>query len=267
MPTTPKAHDPLLSDAKFNPLKSARDDREGQPLPDAPSKAISNTVATPDDAQEAPERPVMPQDAAIPRQRRRRLSKVRGRDGVVFVDLRVAGRISEKRWLARVWDPRLRKYRSKVHWELEQAEAWAEQEQARFSLKLSGAGQCTLASLVEPYGLELERRGRSPKHRDDVETILREAAADGVGDLKGDDLKDSVRRWLAGKGALSATTRNKYLTVVHSAVRFALGEGALSIDPLAGLRGETEAAKGKLREVFSPDGAAGGARGRQAQGR
>jgi len=47
------------------------------------------------------------------RQRRRRLSLVRGRDGACFLDLRTRGRISEKRWLAKVWDRRLRQYRTK----------------------------------------------------------------------------------------------------------------------------------------------------------
>ena len=70
---------------------------------------------------------------------------------------------------------------------------------------------------------------------------------------KGDGVKDSVRRWLTGQKGLSASSRNKRLTILHGSIRFALGEGLLSVDPLAGFRGETEAAKGKAtREVYQP---------------
>jgi integrase len=187
------------------------------------------------------------------RQRRRRLSLVRGRDGACFLDLRTRGRISEKRWLAKVWDRRLRQYRTKVHRTIEEAEAWAEEEMARFSLRLSSAGALALASLIGPYRLELERRSRSPKHCIEVTSVMQEAVDAGVSDLKADSLKDDVRRWLAGMRDVSASTRNKRLTILHGAVRFALGEGLVSVDPMAGLRGETEAAKGQLREVFTPD--------------
>ena len=113
--------------------------------------------------------------APVARERRRRLSAVKGRDGVCFRDLHQSGRISEKRWLAKVWDGRLRLYRTKVHRTIEEAEAWAGEERSKMTLGLSSAGRLPLESLIEPYGLELIRRGRTTKHMEEVQKFIQEA--------------------------------------------------------------------------------------------
>lgn len=138
---------------------------------------------------------------------------------------------------------------------------WATEEAAKLNLGLSSSGSLLLTDLAKDYADDLKARGRTQKHIDDVKRILMEAAASGVDDIKADDVKSKVRRWLTGSRSLHyrskgrklcPSTRNRRLTVIKSAVRFAVGQDFLLRDVLFGVRPETDSTKGKLREAFTP---------------
>lgn len=214
--------------------------------------------------------------------------KRQNRDGISILDVHAAkGRKEGRRWLYRVRDPRAKRYVSAVFDSdsikdegrtipgCEDGDTWAKDERARFTLGISSARPASLTVVGKAYLEELTRRGRCERHRADVGNVIAEAIAHGLDDLKDDDFKGRTRSWLTRASwvphrqknrvsedgepiptkarALSARSRNKRLVILRGAVRFALGEGWLPVDILAGVKAETDRSTTKLRDVFSGD--------------
>ena len=174
-----------------------------------------------------------------------------------------------KRWYVRVWDASSRRYLGQSFVERAVGVAWGEEKRAQFVLHLDNAAPASLTALAEQYVRELRARGRNAGYVDEIERVCQAVALAGADDLKGANVAGVVREWLSNIAGnwypdaadnkfrrrtclvLSPITKNRFLQHLRSLMRYAVVVGALTKDPLAGIRRFTE--DKPLKPIFTLD--------------
>lgn len=181
------------------------------------------------------------------------------RSGIVVVDRCAKKQVVGKRWLFRVWDPRECKYDSARFDDHAAGTTWAQEQQARFTLKLDRAGRLSFADFGKAFIDDLHARGRTKGYVEDVETTLQQLTDFGITDLKANNLSDRIRAFLAGvtmchpcwKGRqLSPRTKNKKLAHIKELINFALNNDRLHINPLRGIKPVEDPARRREKRIF-----------------
>lgn len=173
-------------------------------------------------------------------------------------------------WLARVWDPDRKAYRSKKFPAAAHPGAvdWAEREAAKYRLGLVPIGQCPTGAYLEGYLGELKRRRRSDSHRSEVRQVLQALAA-AVPDLADPRATTQARAWATSLAtgtrvrrgrfqgeppvtyARSAATINRALSHARAFGRWLVEEERLTVSPLN--RVKSVRGSKSLRPMFTVD--------------
>lgn len=156
-----------------------------------------------------------------------------------------------KRWLFRVWNPWLRRWKPSRAWDgLPDGWSWAERERAKYTLGERRATTGSFTSLAAEFVQSLRDADPQPagqpdkKHVRDVKRILDHLVERGVVDLDADDFAQRVRSVLATtrsfakgrKQAIAGRTRNRWLRQVRACISHGLQSQLIRHDPLAPLR-------------------------------
>jgi integrase len=211
----------------------------------------------------------------MPRKRR----SERTRDSVSIYDVWAAkGRREGKRWVYRVWDNQVRKYRRQAFADqpvddanrkkpgCAAGDAWATKQLAKFQLGQDSATVVTLRTAGESFLGVREALGRSASQLGIIRFVLEAACAAGVGDLTDRTVPDLVQRWLgslkasprgkppsseasiaaakarkAKQTAASPRTKNRYLTVLRSIGNHAVRRRMLTYNPFDAVERFSEA--------------------------
>lgn len=177
--------------------------------------------------------------------------------GITVEDRHLTGKrgATGKRWAIRVRDPGAGRYVTELWDDADLAAGieWAHDERARLRLGLTRSGpRVTLADIRGLWLQELERLGRSEAYRRDVKAVLVSAEESGCKDVTGDHFRARVRRWLKGLGCEAATANNR-LGMLRTALRYAMEEGRIQADPLAGMRRVEDPSRGRIPRLYTPD--------------
>jgi integrase len=174
-----------------------------------------------------------------------------------------------KRWYVRVWDATSRRYLGQSFEDRAVGVSWGEEKRAQFVLRLDNAAPASLTALSAQYVRELRERGRNSGYVDEIERVCQAVALAGADDLKGADVAGVVRGWLSRVAGnwypdaadnkfrrrtclvLSPITKNRFLQHLRSLMRYGVMVGALTKDPLAGIRRFTE--DKPLKPIFTLD--------------
>lgn len=117
------------------------------------------------------------------------------RDGISIEDRHTRGR-SGKRWLARVRDTRLRRYKSKAFADLDAAKTWARHMRARFELSEASAGTWPIDEVLAGCVENMRREGKVPTYIHAMERHGKQLYQVGLRDLNDAGLHAKVRRFL-----------------------------------------------------------------------
>lgn len=181
----------------------------------------------------------------------------RNRDGISIEDRWEArGRRTGKRWLAKVRDTRLHRYKRKAFSDLEAAKGWAKQTRARFELSESSAGTWPLEEVIKEYGEAMRREHRPEEYVKAVERHGRMLQSVGVRDLADDGLQAKMRALLAlptdekhrrHQGSEPApSTKRQRCNYIRTLVSFAMQYQGLRLDPLIGFAVPGQSRRGAL---------------------
>jgi hypothetical protein len=120
------------------------------------------------------------------------------RDGISIEDRHAARRgRSGKRWLARVRDTRLRRYKSKTFTELDAAKAWARHMRARFELAEASAGTWPLDEVIDECVSCMQQQGKNAAYVAAMKRHGKQLHQVGLRDLNDPALHAKVRRFLS----------------------------------------------------------------------
>ena len=161
----------------------------------------------------------------------------RNRDGISIEDKWAArGAQIGKRWLAKVRDTRLQRYKAKAFVELTTAKAWAKQMRARLELAEASAGTWPLEDVIAECVAYMRKEERSYAYVQAVERHGHMLAKVGVRDLTEEGFQAKVRLYLdmptderhrlrtrADGAAAASTVRIRYgymRSLVTHAMRF-----------------------------------------------
>lgn len=105
------------------------------------------------------------------------------------------------RWLARAWDPRLRKHRNQSFPDVMPdrssghiaAERWARDKSAKLRLGQDSAGVVSLPAVASSYLDQLKDEGRCKEHRAEIKRVVDSLEAAGITDLLAKDFPLKVR--------------------------------------------------------------------------
>jgi integrase len=166
------------------------------------------------------------------------------RDGISFEDRwKSSGGKNGKRWLAKVRDTRLQRYKCKSFSDMDAAKDWAKKLRARFDLSESNAGKWPLEDVLAECVANMRREGRNETYRKEMERHGRMLQSVGVRDLSDDNLPAKMRLYLdlptserhrrhAGPQAAASTVRVRY-GFIRTLVSFAIRFMGMQNDPLA----------------------------------
>lgn len=118
------------------------------------------------------------------------------RDGISIEDRHATRGRAGKRWLARVRDTKLRRYKSKTFADLDAAKVWARQLRARFELSEAGAGTWPIDEVIEECVANLREEGKNERYVQAVERHGRMLEKAGLRNLNDDGFHAKVRRFL-----------------------------------------------------------------------
>lgn len=119
------------------------------------------------------------------------------RDGISIEDRHAVRGRSGKRWLARVRDTRLRRYKSKTFAELDAAKAWARHMRARFELAEASAGTWPLSEVLDECLGTMRREGKNAAYIAAMERHGKQLQLVGLRELNDPALHAKVRRFLS----------------------------------------------------------------------
>ncbi|TVR10365.1 MAG: site-specific integrase [Planctomycetota bacterium] len=187
------------------------------------------------------------------------------RNGIRIKDRWAKRKIGGKRYQVEVFDRHKGAYKAKRFDTRQQCKDWAEHQRARFLLGQDRAGRVPLSLVGEALLEDLSRMGRCPEYIIGVKKTIEQAMEFGITDLNSDALKQKVRKWLMSlrdihknRGRnntrpITSRTRNKKLTEFKRVINFALENDYLHVDPLRGLKPETDPSRHKLKPIFRLD--------------
>ncbi len=178
----------------------------------------------------------------------------RNGSGVVIVDKWARGPRAGKRWQVRAWDPRKGTHhtRSFDDGQYEDGENWGKTQAAKYRTGAERIDRPLFKLIAAEYARELEDRGRSLRHVEEIRRVAKDVEAAGAEDMSSDSFSVRVRQWFTGLDkTLSAHTRNRYRTHLRAISRYARAAGHIQNDPMALIRRHTVKLPGKA--VFTVD--------------
>jgi integrase len=170
----------------------------------------------------------------------------RHRDGISIEDRwKARGRRQGKRWLAKVRDTRLQRYKRKAFSDLVVAKDWARVTRARLELAETSAGTWPLADVITDCAAFMVKEGRNPAYIKAVQRHGGMLQRVGVRDLADEALQGKVRLYLElptdeahrrhqSSEAPAASTIQVRFIYVRVLVTYAMRHMGLRNDPLAG---------------------------------
>jgi integrase len=175
------------------------------------------------------------------------------RTGIVIRDQWAQkGRQEGARWLYRVWDPMIRRYKSRAFAVGADdvgrrkpgcvlGDSWATKTAARFGLGLDSASTVSLTQAGQLFLGKLEMRDVSEGHIRGVQFVLDAAAKAGIDDLTDSFVSEKTQAWLSRKSAnrpgqkqnkeISARTKNFYLATLCAVANHSIRRGFLIKNP------------------------------------
>lgn len=153
-------------------------------------------------------------------------------DRIVITDRwKAKGREEGKRWMARAWDRRARRYLYGSFEQPEAAREWAERKVAELHLGLDTAVPATVSGIMPLYIQHLTHRARTARHVQQTKRILERLIEAGIDDLRDEALPGRLEHWLSslkqerrGCEHLNASPahRNHLLRIIKALARFAV---------------------------------------------
>jgi len=147
-------------------------------------------------------------------------------------------------WRARVWDTRLRKYRSVTKSSEVAAKEAAMEHRAKFHLGSDNAASCLLQDVWRAYKSERLDDGKAKLRTiEAMQRVVDGLSAAGAEDFKATGFRAAVTRYFkslelsrskAGDGRVAVSTRRRLLSQVRALLNFARSAGWLVADPIGG---------------------------------
>lgn len=167
------------------------------------------------------------------------------RDGISIEDRwKARGGRQGKRYLAKVRDTRLQKYRRKAFPDLEAAKRWAKHTRAQLELGETSAGTWPVSLVLEDCLTVMRQEGRSPTYIHEVERHVGMMQAAQLHDLADDALHARIRQYLdlptcenrrrRESAAPAPGTKQQRLRFVRILVNHATRYMGLRQDPMVG---------------------------------
>lgn len=150
-----------------------------------------------------------------------------------------------KQWLAKVWDRRVGRYKSRAWFKEDEAIAWAKQTRRSIDLQEATAGTWKTSEVAEECTEYMAKEGRNPAY---IQAIKRHALMlekVGIVNLADDNIKARIRDYLAlptedghrrtESAAPAGSTVRTRIIYLRSLVSYARKHMSLPINPLVGL--------------------------------
>jgi len=165
-------------------------------------------------------------------------------------------------WRARVWDRKLRRYRSATRSTEEAAQTAGEELRAKFTLGADSAAPCTLDAIWAAYQTERLEDGKvNQRTIESLRRVVEGLRAAGAVNPKSEAFRGAVTRYFrtlelsrskSQHGRAAVSTRKRMLSQIRSLLNFARVSNWLIADPLAGFKavGDREQ-DDTTREVFT----------------
>lgn len=173
------------------------------------------------------------------------------RDGIALIDLYAKGRTRGKRWWARIWDARTRRYATSRTFAMkDDARRWAVEQIHLIDKGLRQVGRPSLQAIGKAWCDEMARRGRNTSHVERARRLLEQLAEARIDDLLHPRFQADVADWLGRLTAITTNrngqirrrrreltnaTKNRILAFLRAMIHYAQRQGWLAVDPIRGL--------------------------------
>ena len=173
------------------------------------------------------------------------------RDGIPIIDLYAKGRTTGRRWWARVWDRRSRRYSlSRTFETKDEARRWAIEQRHLLDKGLRQAGRPTLQAIGTRWCDEMARRGLNKGHVGRARRLLQQLAEAKIDDVLNPNFAPDLAHWLQNLTAITTnrdgrtrrrrpeltnSTKNRILAFIRAMLHYAMKQGWLAVDPVRGL--------------------------------